>query len=42
MMMKSLTEQQIFKEGDSRVYTINSYQQVEAHREAAYRDTPRS
>jgi len=33
MMMKSSTEQRIFKEGDSRVYTIKSYRQVEAHRE---------
>jgi hypothetical protein len=33
MMMKSSTEQRIFKEGDSRVYTIKSYRQVEAHQE---------
>jgi len=30
MMEKSWTEQRIFKEGDSRVYTIKSYRQVEA------------
>jgi len=42
MMMKSSTEQRIFKEGDSRVYTIKSYRQVEAHREAIHRDTTRS
>jgi hypothetical protein len=29
------------KEGDSREYTIKSYRQIEAHREAVYRDTPR-
>jgi hypothetical protein len=28
MMQKSSTEQRIFKEGDSRVYTIKSYRQV--------------
>jgi hypothetical protein len=38
-MMKSSTEQPIFKEGDSRVYTIKSYRQVEGHREEVYRDT---
>jgi len=41
MMEKSCTEQQIFKEGDSRVYTIKSYQEVEAHREAVYQETHR-
>jgi len=40
-MMKSSTEQQIFKEGDSRIYTIKSYREVEAHREPVYRDTYR-
>ena len=40
-MMKSSPEQRIFKEGDSRVYTIKSYRQVEAHREPVYRDTDR-
>ena len=40
-MEKSSTEQRIFKEGDSRVYTIKSYRQVEAHREPVYRDTHR-
>jgi hypothetical protein len=39
MMEKSSTEQQIFKEGDSRDDTIKSYRQVEAHREPVYRDT---
>jgi hypothetical protein len=38
-MKKSLTEERIFKEGDSRVYTIRSYRQVEAHRELVYRET---
>jgi len=45
MMEKSSTEQRIFKEGDSRVYTIKSHRQVEAHQvvdqdstEAAYRE----
>ena len=41
MMMKSSTEQRIFKEGDSSVYTITSYRQVEAHREQVYRDMHR-
>jgi len=41
MMQKSSTEQRIFNEGDSRVYTIKSYRQVDAHRVAVYRDTPR-
>jgi hypothetical protein len=41
MMLKSSTEQRIFKEGDSRVYRIKSYRQVEAHREVVYRDTHR-
>jgi len=40
-MEKSSPEQRIFKEGDSRVYTIKSYRQVEAHREPVYRDTHR-
>jgi hypothetical protein len=39
MMMKLSTEQQIFKEGDSRVYTTKSYRQGEAHRDPVYRDT---
>ena len=38
MMEKSSTEQRIFKEGDSRVYTIKSYRQYEAHGEAVYRE----
>jgi hypothetical protein len=41
IMEKSSTKQRIFKEGDSRVYTIKSHRQVEAHREAVYRDTHR-
>jgi hypothetical protein len=41
MMMKSSTEQRIFKEGDSRVYTIKSYRHVEAHREPVNHDTHR-
>jgi len=31
-----------FQEGNSRVYTIKSYRQVKAHREAVHRNTPRS
>jgi hypothetical protein len=31
-----------FQEGDSRVYIIKSYRQVEAHREPVYRDTHRA
>jgi hypothetical protein len=41
MMMKSWTEQQIFKEGDRCANRIRSYRQVKAHQEAVYRDTHR-
>jgi hypothetical protein len=38
MMEKWLMEQQIFIEGDSRVYMVESHRQVEAHQEVDQED----